>query len=98
MAKTILIRPIITEKAEQLSEGLNQYSFVVHKKANKLEIRKAVEQTYGVSVEAVNTMVLPGKAKVRNTRSGIQRGRVSPYKKAIVTLGEGEDLDFYGDI
>ncbi|PHN04526.1 50S ribosomal protein L23 [Flavilitoribacter nigricans] len=98
MAKTILIRPIITEKAEQLSEGLNQYSFVVHKQANKVEIRKAVEQIYGVSVEAVNTMVLPSKSKVRNTRSGIQRGRVASYKKAVVTLGEGEELDFYGDI
>lgn len=98
MAKTILIRPIITEKAEQLSEGLNQYSFVVHKNANKVEIRKAVEQIYGVSVEGVNTMVLPSKAKIRNTRSGIQRGRVASYKKAVVTLGEGEELDFYGDI
>ncbi|MCB0629840.1 MAG: 50S ribosomal protein L23 [Saprospiraceae bacterium] len=98
MAKTILIRPIITEKAEQLSEGLNQYSFVVHRKANKVEIRKAVEQMYGVPVESVNTMVIPGKAKVRNTRTGIQRGRVSPYKKAIVTLPEGEEIDFYGEI
>lgn len=98
MAKTILIRPIITEKAEKLSEGLNQYSFVVHKKANKVEVRKAVEQMYGVSVEAVNTMVLPGKTKVRNTRSGIQRGQVGAVKKAVVTLGEGETIDFYGDI
>lgn len=98
MAKTILIRPIITEKAEQLSEGLNQYSFVVHKSANKVEIRKAVEQVYGVSVEGVNTMILPSKSKIRNTRSGIQRGRVASYKKAVVTLGEGEELDFYGDI
>lgn len=98
MAKTILIRPIITEKAELLSEGLNQYSFVVHRRANKVEIRKAVEQTYGVSVEGVNTMVLPGKSKVRNTRTGIQRGQVASFKKAVVTLGEGEELDFYGDI
>ena len=98
MAKTILIRPIITEKAEVLSESQNQFSFVVHRRANKIEIRKAVEQTYGVSVEAVNTMVLPAKSKVRNTRSGIQKGYVSSYKKAIITLGEGEEIDFYGDI
>lgn len=98
MAKTILIRPIITEKAETLSEGLNQYSFVVHRKANKVEIRKAVEQMYGVPVESVNTMVLPSKSKVRNTRTGIQRGRVAAYKKAIITLPEGEEIDFYGEI
>lgn len=98
MAKRILIRPIITEKAERLTEKLNQYSFVVEKKANKIEIRKAVEGMYGVSVEAVNTAVMPAKLKNRTTRSGILRGRVSSYKKAIITLSEGEEIDFYGDI
>ncbi|GJM32757.1 MAG: 50S ribosomal protein L23 [Saprospiraceae bacterium] len=98
MAKTILIKPIITEKAEKLSEGLNQYSFVVNKGANKVEIKKAVEKMYGVSVESVNTMIMPGKAKNRNTRSGVLRGHVSPYKKAVITLEEGEELDFFGEI
>lgn len=98
MAKTILIKPIITEKAENLSEELNQYSFVVNKKSNKIEIRKAVESMYNVSVSSVNTIVMPGKAKNRNTRSGVTRGHVSPYKKAIVTLAEGEEIDFFGDI
>ena len=98
MAKTILIKPIITEKAEQLSESLNQYSFVVNKKANKIEIKKAVEEMYSVSVERVNTIIMPGKAKNRSTRSGILRGQVSPFKKAVVTLSDGEEIDFFGDI
>ena len=99
MAKqNILIRPIITEKAERLSEGLGQYSFVVDRRANKIEIGKAVEKMYEVTVESVNTMIMPGKSRTRNTRSGVQRGRVSPYKKAVVTLAEGEEIDFFGDI
>lgn len=98
MAKSILIKPIITEKAEKLSEGLNQYSFIVNKAANKLEIKKAVEGMYGVNVESVNTMIIPGKTKNRNTRSGILRGQVSSYKKAVITLEEGEELDFFGEI
>ena len=98
MAKTILVKPIITEKAEELSENLNQYSFVVHKKANKIEIKKAVEEMYNVSVNSVNTMIMPAKAKNRNTRSGILKGRVSAYKKAVITLSEGEEIDFFGDI
>ena len=98
MAKSILIKPIITEKAETLSEQLNQYSFVVDRKTNKIEIRKAVEKMYSVNVASVNTIVMPGKSKSRNTRSGVSQGRVSPYKKAIVTLADGEEIDFFGDI
>lgn len=98
MAKAILIKPMITEKAETLSEGLNKYSFVVAKKANKVEIRKAVESMYGVNVSSVNTAVMPGKAKNRMTKSGMLQGRVSAYKKAVVTLAEGEEIDFFGDI
>lgn len=98
MAKTILIKPIITEKAENLSEKLGQYSFVVDSNANKIEIRNAIESMYSVSVASVNTAIMPGKAKVRNTRSGLQKGRVSSFKKAIVTLAKGEEIDFFGDI
>jgi len=98
MAKTILIKPIITEKAESLSEANNQYSFVVDRKANKIEIRKAVEDMYSVNVASVNTIVMPAKAKSRNTRSGITKGHVSSYKKAIVKLADGEEIDFFGDI
>ncbi len=98
MAKTILIKPIISEKADRLSEKLNQYSFVVNKKANKIEIKKAVEDMYNVAVGSVNTIIVPAKARNRSTRSGILKGYISSYKKAIVTLDEGESIDFFGDI
>jgi large subunit ribosomal protein L23 len=98
MAKTILIKPIITEKAEMLSENLGKYSFVVHSGANKIEVRNAVEEMYGVTVDSVNTMIMPAKIKNRMTRSGVLKGRVSGYKKAIVTLADGEEIDFFGDI
>lgn len=98
MAKEILIKPLITEKSETISEALTKYTFVVNRAANKIEIRKAIETMYNVSVDAVNTLIVPGKTKVKNTRSGLQRGRKPSYKKAIVTLAEGEEIDFFGDI
>lgn len=98
MAKEILIKPLVTEKTDILSEKFNQYTFVVNKKANKVEVRKAVEELYGVQVNSVNTMIMPSKTKVRNTRGGVQRGRVSSFKKAIITLAEGEEIDFYGEL
>jgi large subunit ribosomal protein L23 len=98
MAKNIIIKPIITEKAETLSENMGQYSFIVAKTANKVEIRKAVEKQFNVSVDSVNTINLPKKSKSRNTRSGVVKGAFSGYKKAIITLSEGENIDFFGDI
>lgn len=98
MAKDILIKPLITEKTENISENSGQYTFVVDKKANKLEVKRAVEEMYSVSVESVNTLIMPGKARVRNTRSGVQRGRKSSFKKAIVKLSPGEEIDFFGDL
>lgn len=98
MKSEILIRPLITEKSEMLSEKRGQYTFKVARKANKIEIRKAVEATYNVSVNSVNTVVVPGKARVRNTRKGLQKGMKSAYKKAIITLAEGEEINFFGDI
>jgi large subunit ribosomal protein L23 len=98
MAKTILIKPLITEKAELLSDEQGRYSFIVANDVNKIEIKKAVEDMYQVTVESVNTMIMPAKAKNRSTRSGIIMGRKSAYKKAVVTLAEGEEIDFYGDI
>lgn len=98
MVKQILIKPIITEKAEAISDSFNAYSFVVTRTANKVEIRKAVEEMYNVSVASVNTMVMPGKLKVRTTKSGIQRGRKPAYKKALVTLMPGEEIDLFGDL
>lgn len=98
MAKEILIKPIITEKADKLGEDLNQYTFLVNRGVNKIEIKKAVEKWYNVQVESVNTMVLPGKRKTRNTKGGVQKGATSSKKKAIVTLVEGEEIDLFGDI
>ena len=98
MTKKILIKPIISEKSENLSENSGKYSFVVDKAANKIEIKTAIEKMYGVNVESVNTMVMPGKDRVRYTKRGVQRGRVSSFKKAIITVSDGEQIDLYGDI
>jgi len=81
-----------------LSEDRGQYTFIVAKDVNKLEIKKAVEDMYQVTVESVNTIIMPAKAKNRSTRSGIIDGRKAAYKKAVVTLSEGEEIDFFGDI
>ncbi len=96
MLKNIIIKPIISEKSEKLTEKRNQYAFIVDKGANKIEIKKAVEKMFTTNVLEVNTVVMPAKAKSRNTRSGIIRGSVSAYKKAYVTLADGEELDIYG--
>ncbi len=100
MAKNILIKPIISEKSEILSaKSPSQYSFVVNKTANKIEVKKAVEDMYpGVKVTRVNTATMPAKAKSRNTRAGVLKGRVSGYKKAFVTLAEGSEIDFFGEV
>ena len=96
MAKNILIRPIITEKSDkQMAKTV--YTFVVDRKANKIEVAKAVEQMFNVSVESVNTAVIPGKAKSRSTRSGVVKGIKPAYKKAFVLLQEGEKIDIFGD-
>ncbi len=81
-----------------LGEKLNRYGFMVHKEANKLQIKKAVEELYGVKVEAVNTIRYSGKNKFRNTKSGVIVGRTPTLKKAIVTIAEGETIDFYSNI
>lgn len=81
-----------------LGEKLNRYGFMVHKEANKLQIKKAVEELYGVKVEAVNTIRYSGKNKSRNTKSGVIVGRTPTLKKAIVTVAEGEIIDFYSNI
>ena len=75
-----------------------EYSFVVNKKANKVEIKQAVEKMYSVSVASVNTIIMPAKRKSRNTRSGVQKGHVPAFKKAIIRVAEGEEIDFFGDI
>ncbi len=98
MATGILIKPVVTEKGTKLSEKLNTYVFKVAKDANKLEIKKAVEQHYNVQVANVGTSIIPGKAKVRQTKKGVARGIKPAYKKAFVTLRDGETIDFYGNV
>ena len=94
----ILIKPVVTEKMTHQGETLNRYGFIVDKRANKIQIKKAVEDLYGVTVESVNTMRYGGKKRSRYTRSGILEGKTKSYKKAIVTLAEGESIDFYSNI
>ncbi len=94
----ILIKPIITEKSNIIQENLNKISFVVDKRANKIQIKDAIEKMYGVSVESVNTNIVPGKTRSRFTKSGIQVGRKSGYKKAVATLAKGEEIDFYANV
>ena len=93
----VLIKPLVTEKVSAMSEN-GKYGFIVNKTANKVEIKKEVEKTYGVTVEAVNTMVQPGKAKSRFTKSGIIEGSTPSYKKAVVKVAEGDIIDFYSGI
>jgi large subunit ribosomal protein L23 len=95
----VLIKPLITEKMTDVSEKMpNRFGFIVNKKANKLQIKKAVEELYGVQVSTVNTMVYQGKQRSRMTKSGFISGRTNAYKKAVVTLIEGETIDFYSNI
>lgn len=95
---SILLKPLVTEKMTEKGEKLNQYGFIVDKNANKIQIRNAVEEMYNVTVETVNTMVYGGKRKSRYTKTGIIVGKTPAYKKAIVTLVEGDTIDFYGSI
>ena len=94
----ILLKPIVTEKMTAQGDKLNRYGFLVAKNANKLQIRKAVEDMYGVSVDSVNTMRYGGKIKSRNTKSGMLVGKTAAIKKAVVTLAEGSKIDFYSNI
>jgi large subunit ribosomal protein L23 len=94
----ILLKPIVTEKMTAQGDKYNRYGFVVARNANKLQIRKAVEDLYGVTVESVNTMRYGGKVMTRNTKSGFLVGKTAAIKKAVVTLAEGNKIDFYSNI
>ena len=94
----VLIRPILTEKANAQQEKLRRYAFKVNRKANKLEIKKAIEQFYGITVTDVNTVVVPSKVRSRSTKAGVITGRKSGYKKALVTIAEGDSIDLYSNI
>ncbi|MGY8979212.1 MAG: 50S ribosomal protein L23 [Flavobacteriales bacterium] len=95
---SIIKKPVITEKMTNDSEKFNRYAFVVDRKANKIEIKKAVEQQYDVVVESVRTMVCIGKKRVRGSKSGMIVGKTATYKKAIVQLSSGDSIDFYSNI
>ena len=95
---SILIKPLITEKMTELSEKRGQYGFVVNRDANKVEIRKAVEEQYNVTVTSVNTMMYAGKNKKRYTKTAIVDGRTNHVKKALVSVADGDVIDFYANI
>ncbi len=94
---SVLKKPLVTEKVSALNEK-GKYGFIVDTTANKVEIKKAVEKKYGVNVESVNTMNVMGKFKSRFTKAGVLSGRKPNYKKAIVTLAQGEVIDFYSNV
>jgi large subunit ribosomal protein L23 len=95
---SILIKPIITEKATANSEVNNCFSFEVNTKANKIEIKQAVEAAYGVSVEKVRTINVRPERRTRHTKTGLQHGKTNAVKKAIVQLAEGETIDLYANM
>ena len=94
----MIVKPLVTEKMTKLTEKLNRFGFIVRPEANKLEIKREIEALYNVTVVSVNTMNYDGKNKSRYTKSGLIRGRKNAYKKAIVTLKEGDTIDFYSNI
>lgn len=93
-----IIKPLITEKMTSITEKQNKFGFIVRPDANKIEIAKEVEALYNVTVTAVNTCVYAGKNKTRYTKAGLIRGRKNAHKKAIVTVKDGETIDFYSNI
>jgi len=95
---SILIKPIITEKATDQSELSNCFTFVVKKAANKIEVKEAVEGAYGVTVKSVRTLNYPVKRTTKFTKKGLVSSVKGAYKKAIVQLAEGDNIDFYSNI
>ena len=94
----IIVKPLVTEKMTAITEKTNRFGFIVRPEANKLEIKKEVEAKYNVNVVSVNTMNYAGKRKSRYTKAGVIKGKTKAFKKAIVTLQEGETIDFYSNI
>lgn len=97
---SVLKKPLVSEKMELLNErpGSNQYAFKVALNAKKPAIKEAIEEMYDVDVESLRTMVVRGKRRTRYTRAGFIHGKSPNYKKAVVTLGEGQEIDFYKNI
>ena len=95
---TYIIKHLVTEKMTGITEKQNKYGFVVRPEANKIELKKEIESRYNVTVTDVNTCVYAGKSKTRYTKAGLLKGRTNAFKKAIVTLKEGDVIDFYSNI
>jgi len=95
---SIIIKPIITEKATSDSELNNRYTFLVDTKANKVEIKKAIESSYGVNVDKVRTMNYGPERKTKHTKTGIQNAKTNALKKAIVQIADGDVIDFYSNL
>jgi large subunit ribosomal protein L23 len=95
---SIIIKPIITEKITKQSEVSNRFGFVVDRKANKIQIKKAIEAAYGITIVAINTMNVRPDRTTKYTKSGLISGKSNAYKKAIVQVQEGETIDFYNNI
>lgn len=93
-----IIKPVVTEKMNGITEKQNKFGFIVRPEANKLQIKAEVEATYGVKVVGISTMNYAGKNKSRYTKAGLLRGKTNAFKKAVVTLKEGETIDFYSNI
>ncbi len=94
----VILKPIVSEKMNKIGEKTRNVGFIVDKRANKIQIKKSVEELYGVKVDEVNTMNYAGKVKTRNTKKGFVIGTTTAFKKAIVLLAEGETIDFYSNI
>lgn len=96
---SIIIKPLITEKMTKMNEkDASRCAFIVDKRANKIEIKKAIENLYSVKVDDVNTMNYSGKRKARFTKAGYIQGRTNAFKKAMITLAKGETIDFFSNI
>jgi large subunit ribosomal protein L23 len=94
----VILKPVITEKMTEKSDKLHQFGFIVAKKANKIQIKNEVESLYGVKVLTVNTMNYAGKRKSRFTKAGLISGKTNAFKKAVVTIAEGDTIDFFSNI
>ncbi|MCL2168006.1 MAG: 50S ribosomal protein L23 [Lentimicrobiaceae bacterium] len=94
----ILIKPIISEKMQAVSEKYNRYGFIVDRKATKSQIKFAVEELYGIKVDKINTLIQRGRATVRNTKAGQIHGQQNTVKKAIVFVNKKDKIDIYSNI
>jgi len=93
-----IIKPLVTEKMTNITEKQNKFGFIVRPEANKVEIKNEIEALYNVTVTGISTCCYAGKNKSRYTKAGLIKGRTNAFKKAIVTLKEGETIDFYSNI